>query len=85
MKIAGRNYVPGQDRNDGNLVAHLYKGTFDRVGDPMCVLGWNRCNGMSFSIFRNNIPKAGICRVCIRRAKAKLRPVQSRERKTTWL
>lgn len=82
--IAGRAYVTGEDRNELGCVAHLYRGTFQRVGNPMCRRGWNRLNGFGWSIFRNNLG-SGICKVCLRRALKKLKPTQPVERKTKWL
>lgn len=65
-------YIPGVYRGDGgeNKVTHLYKGTFDDPGLPMCLNGWNGINHEDYSIFRNNISKKGICKVCLRRANA---------------
>lgn len=74
MKFSGipDGYIPGQDRNNSpqalRKVAHLYKGTFNNPGLPMCKIGWNRDEGTSYSIWRNNISPAGICKVCLRRA-----------------
>ena len=84
MKIAGRNYIVGQDRNEPEAVAHLYNGTFDNPGLPMCVRGWNRSDGEGYSIFRDNWTGA-ICKVCLRRAKQKKDGVPSRKRKTKWM
>ncbi len=68
-------YVSGVFRGDNgqNMVTHLYKGTFNNVGSPMCKRGWHY--GDSYSIFRNNISKKGICKVCLRRAKENKEPV----------
>lgn len=85
MKIGRREYVIGQDRNEEKAVPHLYRGTFERVGDPMCVRGWNRLNGHGWSIFRNTEPESSVCRVCLRRANAKKPPVKERDRPTKWL
>ena len=85
MKIQNREYTTGQDRNEPNIVtAHLYKGTFDNVGNPMCAWGWNRESGFGYSIFRNQ-PFVKICKICSRRAENKLLPVKPRKRKTKWL
>jgi len=84
LKIAGREYVTGLDRNDQHLVAHLYKGSFDKVGRPMCARGWNRLNGHGYSIFRN-CGKDRICKVCLRRAHAKRPGVRERDRVTRWM
>lgn len=83
MTVVGRKYVTGLDRNDQHLVAHLYKGTFDNVGRPMCVRGWNRSDGQGYSIFRNCGNR--ICKVCMRRAREKKPGVKSRFRKTRWI
>lgn len=85
MEISGRKYITGLDRNDQHLVAHLYVGEFDDPGDPMCARGWNRSDGSSYSIFRNNVGNAGICQVCQRRAEEKRDPVASVKRKTRWI
>lgn len=84
MEIAGREYVTGLDRNDQHLVAHLYTGTFDDVGDPMCARGWNRSDGMGYSIFRNS-EQDHICKICLRRAEENRDPVPSVKRKTRWI
>ncbi len=62
-----KKYIPGQDRDpQKNVVTHLYHGTFNEPGLPMCKRGWNRGDG--YSIWRNNIGDKGICKVCARRA-----------------
>lgn len=58
-------------------VAHLYKGTFSDPGLPMCRYGWNRDGGASYSIWRGNAGRNGICKVCMRRARAGLDGVES--------
>jgi hypothetical protein len=86
MIINDTEYVVGQDRNEENVVAHLYKGTFDNPGEPMCLRGWNRSNGDGYSIFRGDINAVnGICKICLRRAQENKPPVKSRQRKTKWL
>lgn len=84
MRIERRNYITGLDRNDQSLVAHLYRGSFDNPGDPMCSRGWNRLGGMSYSIFRN-CGGDNVCKVCMRRAREKRDPVKSIKRKTRWM
>lgn len=54
-------------------VAHLYKGTFSDVGQPMCKRGYEAEGDIS--IWRGNVGPKGICRVCLRRARAELEPV----------
>ncbi len=84
MRIAGREYTTGQDRNESKVVAHLYRGGFNKVGNPMCARGWNRSDGHGYSIFRN-LPDVRMCKVCLRRAHAKLPAILSVERKTKWI
>lgn len=65
-------FIPGMFRGDNgeSQVTHLYEGTFSDVGNPMCQNGWHY--GDSYSIFRNNVSKKGICKVCLRRARLNL-------------
>jgi len=84
MKIAEVDYIVGLDRNDQHLVAHLYKGTFSEPGLPMCLRGWNRSDGVGYSIFRNQ-PCVRICKICRRRAAEGKDGVPSRKRKTRWI
>ncbi len=70
-------YVAGLVRNpraEIDCVAHLYKGDFVNVGDPMCKRGWNRGKG-GYSVWRNVIGRKGICAICLRRARANLNPI----------
>jgi hypothetical protein len=59
-----RGYVCGMFRGGG--ITHLYEGTFDCVGMPMCVEArvYSR-----LSVARDNISALGVCDVCMRRAK----------------
>lgn len=57
-------------------IAHLYKGDFASPGLPMCRYGWNRDNGQSYSIWRNNPGTADICKTCLKRAKQGLSGVE---------
>ncbi len=85
--IFGLNgYIEGQDRNDyeGRLVSHLYKGTFNDPGLPMCVRGWNRSDGERYSIWRGS-SGVGTCQICLRRALKGLNGIESRTRKTKWI
>lgn len=73
-----KNYISGVFRGTGGekMVAHLYDGTFEAPGNPMCSRGWQRKyfdkNGKlinwEYSIFRNNQSKAGLCKICEKRA-----------------
>jgi len=78
-KIEG--YVVGQsrDHDHDNRVSHLYKGTFDDCGYPMCKRGWNRDNGASYSIWRNNVSPGGICKICLKRATEGKEPIPPME------
>lgn len=69
-EFAENGYIVGMDRipepECQRKVTHLYKGTFDDPGLPMCKKGWNRGDG--YSIWRGNISEKGICKVCLKRA-----------------
>lgn len=85
------NITPYMD-NGENMVTHLYDGNFENPGFPMCSRGWQRkwydSNGKvedyEYSIFRNLISNAGICKNCLRRARANLpsikKPVNKKNR-----
>jgi len=56
-----KKYIVGQDRNpERNVVSHLYHGTFDNPGLPMCQRGWNRGED-GYSIWRGNVGEKGVC------------------------
>lgn len=86
MNINGKDYITGVFRGDNgeNMVTHLYDGNFENPGFPMCSRGWQRkwydSNGKvedyEYSIFRNLISNAGICKTCLRRARANLPPIK---------
>jgi len=65
-------YITWVDRTEWGekRVTHLYKWTFQDPWSPMCKRGWNRWD--SYSIFRNNISKKWICKICEKRAKKDL-------------
>lgn len=72
-------YITGIVRDGYNydtVVAHLYKGDFSDPGYPMCKRGWNRDNGTSYSIWRNNVGAKGICKICLKRAIEGKSPVE---------
>lgn len=58
-------------------LAHLYKGDFSDPGFPMCARGWNRDDGESYSIWRGNVGKKGICKTCMRRALEGKPPIEA--------
>lgn len=71
-----KGYITGLGRDyPAPKLAHLYEGTFDEPGNPMCVRGWNRDNGTSYSIWRNNMGERGVCLICLRRARKGLKGV----------
>ena len=63
-------------------LSHLYEGSPENLGYPMCRFGWNRDEGQSYSIWRGNVGEKGICKICLRRALAGLDGVLPRERRT---
>jgi hypothetical protein len=85
MHIEGVEYITGMFRGDNgeNMVTHLYKGSFNNMGLPMCSRGWQRkcydedgnLEDWEYSIFRNNVSSKGICQVCLRRAEQGLDPI----------
>jgi len=71
-------YISGLDRKYPYVrVAHLYKGTFDDPGLPMCRYGWNR--GGEYSIWRGHAGRQGICKICLHRARRGLNGVPLHE------
>lgn len=69
-------YITGLGRDYPHPArCHLYLGPFSDPGGPMCSYGWNRDGGTSFSIWRGNMGRKGICKICLRRARAGLEPV----------
>jgi hypothetical protein len=77
-----KGYVVGLGRDPKEPpIAHLYKGTFNNPGLPMCRFGWNRDEGFAYSIWRGNAGKEGICDVCLRRARAGKKGVQPKKRR----
>ena len=84
MAWSSRGYVVGLVRDPmpwNRKVAHLYKGTFQDPGMPMCARGWNRDDGTGYSIWRNQVGDAGICQVCQRRASEGRDPVPPKDEK----
>lgn len=87
VNINGKDYITGVFRGDNgeNMVTHLYDGNFENPGFPMCSRGWQRkwydSNGKvedyEYSIFRNLISNAGICKNCLRRARANLPSIKN--------
>ncbi len=67
-----RTYIIGQGRgNEGYDLCeetHIYEGTFQKPGYPLCLRGWNRDYGTAYSIFRGVEGKLGVCKVCEARA-----------------
>jgi hypothetical protein len=63
-------YIFGADRTPNSKhKVHIYKGSFNNPGLPMCRKGWNRDNGESYSILRGRFDLgSGICKTCYKRA-----------------
>jgi len=78
-------YITGHDRNEPDVVTHIYKGNFSDPGLPMCVRGWNRSDGEGYSILRGNVGNVGLCKICVRRTLSGKDGVSSRKRKTKWI
>jgi len=71
-------YIPGLGRDYPHpKKAHLYKGDLSDPGKPMCKRGWNRDSGQSYSIWRGNFGRDGLCETCLKRAKQGLDGVES--------
>lgn len=89
LTVKGKTYVEAVGRGTGQEkgVSHLYLETELPDPDdarftiedyaPMCAKGWNRDGGESFSIFRGWRGKRGLCKTCLKRAKAGLDGVES--------
>ena len=79
-RMLPKGYIAGLGRDYPHpRLAHLYKGDIDDPGLPMCKRGWNRDNGTSYSIWRNNYGRDGICTVCVKRAFKGLDGVKPKE------
>jgi hypothetical protein len=86
MFIKRKEYITGVFRGDDGekMATHLYQGDFQNPGFPMCSRGWQRkwydkdgkIEDYEYSIFRNNISNAGVCKVCLKRAEAGLKPIE---------
>lgn len=73
-------FVVGADRaSPSHRVSHLYQGTFEQPGLPMCRHGYNRDNGETYSIWRGNVVN-GLCKTCVKRAKKKLEGVEPKQK-----
>lgn len=78
-------YRSGQCRNDDKALSHTYAEMSDGNLWPMCGYGWNRSNGMRFSIFRGTPGTEGECRLCRRNVAARRPPVtEAFPHKTKW-
>jgi hypothetical protein len=81
VEAIGRN--PGEEKQH----SHLYGVNSKMEYLPMCIYGWNRSDGDAFSIFRGHTGGRGLCKICEKRARAGLPPVESKDahHKTKWL
>ena len=78
-------YQSGQCRNDKYALTHTYA---DVGGElyPMCGYGWNRSDGESFSIFRNQLFTEGKCKLCKKNLRAGKMPLMNGfKHKTRWM
>lgn len=76
-------YIVGLGRDYPHpKTSHLYKGDFSDPGKPMCARGWNRDGGESYSIWRGNHGVNGVCKICLRRARAGLPPIEAKQPKS---
>lgn len=69
FKLQAVGFLLGLERSpdsDKKHLSHIYRGSMQDVGEPMCPKGYNR-GKEGFSIWRNNIG-LGICRNCLKRA-----------------
>jgi len=78
-------YRAGTCRNDMNARSHTYAETDDGLL-PMCSYGWNRSDGMAFSIIRSEIGTEGKCKLCRKNVAAGKPPVKDGfPHPTKWL
>lgn len=82
-------YIEAIGRNEGEQKqhSHLYE---EREGDyfPLCTYGYNRSDGLGFSIFRGHRGARGLCKTCEKRRAAGLPgivPPMEPTHKTKWL
>jgi hypothetical protein len=83
------DYVEAIGRNDGEELNHSHLYAIDENGEywPMCIYGWNRSDGESFSILRGHIGARGTCKICLKRKAAGKEPIYNAvdSHKTKWL
>ena len=73
-------YIEGLARHGNPQKSHLFKGTFNDPGKPMCQFGYDRPDG-SYSIARGNRGKKGVCKICLARARKGEEGVDYKERR----
>lgn len=81
-------YRAGVCRNaeSGTRKSHTYAMMADGELVPMCPLGWNRSDGVGFSILRQPPGTEGDCAVCRKNVAAGKPPLfEGANRKTKWL
>ena len=82
-------YVEAIGRNPGEELQHSHLYAVDENHDhvPMCIYGWNRSDGNRLSIFRGYSGYRGLCKICEKRSRLGLPPIQSEkaQHKTKWL
>ena len=82
-----RQFIEGMDRNQQHAArSHLYEVMEPYALVPMCEYGWNRNDGMGFSIFRGHQSRRGTCKVCQKRRAAGLPAISvSKGHQTQWI
>ena len=79
--VKKEKYRPGMNRDpEDKWVSHLYEIGEHHMdfGLPMCPKGWNREQGSSYSIWRGQVGRKGICKTCQKRADLGLKGVDSK-------
>ena len=80
----------GTDRNDGHdwyraKHSHTYAETPEGLF-PMCGYGWNRSDGLAFSILRSQLGTEGNCKLCHKNLTAGKPPMKHGfPHKTRWI
>ena len=92
VEAIGRN--PGEEKQHSHLYVQVSNptdvaamtGLGARTGYmPMCIYGWNRSDGEAFSILRGHTGQRGLCKICEKRSKLGLPPVEPARHETKWI
>ena len=77
MDCTLKGYITGMDRSKNwvdQLVAHIYAGSFNEPEYGLCK--WSMTETGYFSIFRNNVGRKGICKICLKKLEKSLAPLK---------